>query len=143
MAAEGTLHTGQVLITFAATQATHAVRQGEYEADKAAIATEESTVNLAVSSDNLTPDGLASASVFRLNPSVAVNLTGFAGGFESSRVIALVNVGVYSITIKHESASSLAANRFSLVNSTDYTLNPNSVALFFYDVTSQRWRKVS
>ena len=143
MAAEGTLHAGFVKLTFAATADDHALRKGESDSRWNALTTTESTVALSVSTDNLTPTDLASASTFRLNPSLAVNLTGFAGGFLSSRVVALMNVGAYAITIKHESTSSLASNRFSLAGGADYTLAPNSVALFFYDVTGQRWRKVS
>lgn len=52
----------------------------------------------------------------------------------------LVNVGANGIILKHQSASSSAANRFLCSTGADITLNANEAADIFYDATTQRWR---
>ena len=142
--ANGILHCGQVDLALAATDATHAVSLAEAQALVQAQSLNFCDHNGASSQiDDMTPTGFSAASVVRLTSDVAVDLTGMSGGFTLSRVIAIMNVGSYSITIKHSSASSLAANRFKLVDATDFVLKADGVAFFIYDPTGTSWLKVS
>ena len=87
------------------------------------------------------PGSLSTASTLRLNPTASVNLTGLAGGTDG-RIIILHNINAaQSLTLKDESASSTAANRFALT--ADVSMSPDGVAFLQYDSTSQRWRAVS
>lgn len=92
---------------------------------------------LAASTDDWAPTGLASAAMIRASASAAYNLTGLTGG-ASGRVVFLHNAGSYTITLKDESGSSTAANRFALASDTD--LAPDSILILQYDATSARWR---
>jgi hypothetical protein len=69
------------------------------------------------------------------------DFTGMTGGADG-RVIFFFNDGATNaIVIKHESASSTAANRFSLPSATDTTIQPGGGAGFQYDGTTSRWRQ--
>jgi hypothetical protein len=52
----------------------------------------------------------------------------------------LINVGSNPIVLKHENASSTAANRFNCTTGFDITLLPSEAADCFYDSTTARWR---
>jgi hypothetical protein len=67
----------------------------------------------------------------------ADDLTGVVG--EAGRLIRVEARGASRI-IRHDSASSMAANRFSLPSSTDLTINQNEIYTFIY--TNVRWRRV-
>jgi hypothetical protein len=54
----------------------------------------------------------------------------------------LVNVGSFTITLAHQSASSTAANRFLVSFGADYLLAANAAAVAIYDDTTDRWRIV-
>lgn len=92
------------------------------------------------SQNDYSPTGLSGASGLRLSSSAAYNITGLAGG-SIGRIMALHNVGAYNLTLKDESASSAAANRFALT--ADITLTPDTSLLLQYDSTSSRWRVFS
>lgn len=92
---------------------------------------------LAANQNNYTPTGISTAAVVRLSASVAVDITGLVSS-TSGRIIALCNVGSFNITLKDESASSTAANRFALTG--DIVLTPDSGVVLQYDATSIRWR---
>ncbi len=85
------------------------------------------------------PAGLGSASVIRLSSDAARNITGF-GWQVRNRTLTLHNVGAYNITLKDESASSVAGNRLALTS--DITLTPDTVITIQYDRVSTRWRAV-
>jgi hypothetical protein len=87
--------------------------------------------------NNYNPTGLSTASVLRLTSDAARDITGLAGG-SAGRILFIHNVGGFAITLKDESGSSTAGNRFALT--ADATLSPDSLALLVYDDTSQRWR---
>lgn len=100
-----------------------------------------SPTSLSASQNNYDPAGLTgipdTAVVIRLTSSAAINLTGLAGGSDG-RIIKLINIGSFPITLKNESSSSTAANRFALVG--DITLQAKDVVDILYDPTSSRWR---
>jgi hypothetical protein len=99
----------------------------------AAIAPAQITSN----QNDYNPTGLSTTSGMRINSDAARDITGLQGGSEG-RVMRVTNIGAFAITLKHESASSTAANRFSV--GADIVLGANVSALLWYDGTSLRWR---
>lgn len=87
--------------------------------------------------NNYNPSGLSGATVVRLNTDAARNITGLSGGSDG-REIRIYNVGSFNITLKDESASSTAANRFAL--QADIVIAPDVGVILQYDSTSSRWR---
>lgn len=87
--------------------------------------------------DNYAPTGLSTASVIRISSDAARNITGLSAGSDGDIKI-VENIGAFSITLKDESASSTAANRFALT--ADQILSVDSVVILKYDGTSSRWR---
>jgi hypothetical protein len=83
------------------------------------------------------PTGLSTASTLRLSTDAAREITGLAGGSDG-RIIIIHNGGSNDLTLKDESASSSAANRFAL--SEDLILAADKSAILQYDSTSSRWR---
>lgn len=88
------------------------------------------------SQDDWAPTGFSTASTIRASSSLAVNLTGIAGGSDG-RTLILHNVGTFAITLKDNTTSS-GANQFQL--SGDYVLNPDASVSLDYDSTSSKWR---
>lgn len=85
------------------------------------------------------PTGFDTNVNFRLTSDAARDITGMGTGNQSMgwyRVLA--NVGSFPITLKDQSASSSAFNRFAL--GSDVVLAPNSVLSLWYDATTDRWR---
>ena len=84
----------------------------------------------------------ATADIIRLSSSAARNITGIAAG-ASGQAELLINVGSFAITLKHQSTSSAAANRFIVPWAGDYVMDANGgAALIVYDATDSRWRVV-
>lgn len=83
------------------------------------------------------PTGLSTAAVIRISSDAARNITGLSAGADGDIKI-VENVGSFSITLKDESASSSAANRFALTS--DQILSADSVVILKYDGTAARWR---
>lgn len=92
---------------------------------------------IAADQNDYNPSGLADTAVLRLTSDAMRTLTGIAGGSDG-RILIIHNVGDYPITLKRESASSTAANRFAAAQ--DITIFPNEGTLLQYDSTSSRWR---
>jgi hypothetical protein len=86
------------------------------------------------------PTGVASAAMMQLSSDAARNLSGLASGAEG-RIISVVNVGAQSITLVNESASSTAANRFTL--GADLTMPAKQAVILRYDGTTLRWQAIS
>lgn len=99
-----------------------------------------SSITPGTNQDNL---ATGDAAVIRVTPSAAINLTGLASP-ENGRVLMLLNLSdTYDVTLKHESASSTAANRIDLEDDTDLVLSGGQAALLWYDSTASRWRVLS
>lgn len=96
-----------------------------------------SPTTIGSSQNNYNPTGLSTAAVLRLSASVAVNITGLAGG-ASGRVLVVHNVGSFDITLVWESASSTAANRFGTPS--NVIIQPGVSVVLQYDATASRWR---
>ena len=75
----------------------------------------------------------------RLNCTTASDITGIApptgGAHVNGRMIRLVNVGTATVTLKHNSASSTAANRMFVASAADKALAVNAWADLVYDST--------
>jgi hypothetical protein len=75
----------------------------------------------------------------RLNCTTASDITGIApptgGAHVDGRMIRLVNVGTATVTLKHNSASSTAANRMFISSAADKALAVNAWADLVYDST--------
>lgn len=88
------------------------------------------------------PTGHETASVFRLTATAASSVTGLtAPSPAASRVVRVVNIGTYTITLEDESASSTAANRFAL--DCDIQLAADTSCVLIYDTDTARWRAIS
>lgn len=79
------------------------------------------------------------------NPGAALTITGLdaaPGGVTIGQAIAvLVNInGTNSVTLKHASASSSAANRITCPNLADVTIPPFGAAVLYRDTQNSRWR---
>lgn len=68
------------------------------------------------------------------------DVTGISASQVAGQVHLIVNVDANDIVLKHESASSTAANRFLNSTGADITLAANQAADIIYDGTTQRWR---
>lgn len=97
---------------------------------------------LSASVNDYLPTGHATAAVERWSSGVtAINVTGLdAGGLSRPCII---NVGSATITLKHESVSSVAANRFRCPGNADFALTSGSIVELVRDSVDARWRVVS
>lgn len=69
------------------------------------------------------------------------NVTGLDAN-AATRLV-LTNVGASTITLKHESSSSAAANRFTCPASADFALTSGATTALVRDTVSLRWRVVT
>jgi hypothetical protein len=104
-----------------------------------------SPTQLTTSVNDYAPTGLATATVLRLSSDASRTITGLTGGADG-RLLVLQNVGSQNIVLAAESASSSAANRFTL--DTSLTLTGSTCALVQYDATgigggTGRWRLIA
>jgi hypothetical protein len=90
--------------------------------------------------NNYTPTGWSSATVVRLNPSAASEITGLSSDV-SVQEKRLINISLYEITLAHQATGSLAANRIISVSG-GLVLLPDDVIDVWYDSVTQRWRLV-
>ena len=84
---------------------------------------------------------LPAADIVRISANAARDITGFAAGI-SGQAVLLQNVGSFPITLKHQSASSTAANRIIVPWAGDYVVTADSSAIVVYDSTTSRWRVI-
>ena len=108
--------------------------------DKVVLSGIISPSQITADQDNYAPTGLSTANTLRLNSDAARNITGLTAG-SSGEVKVIHNVGSFAITLKDESASSTAANRFALT--ADLEVAADAMVVLQYDGTSARWRAVS
>lgn len=97
--------------------------------------------SLSASQNNYAP---GVCDILRLTSSTAIDITGLAAATADGALRLLINTnasGGANITLKHESASSTAANRFRSVTAADIVLLPDggSVTLTYSNAIS-RWR---
>ena len=100
---------------------------------------------LAAAVDNYSPTDLATANVLRLDPGGASrNITGIAAQAHG-KLLLICNIATANedLVLKHQDASSSAANRIIGANVADVTIREGGSALLWYDATSGRWRVVA
>jgi hypothetical protein len=85
------------------------------------------------------PAGVATASVLQLSSDASRSISGLAGGAEG-RLVSVINVGSQPVNLLDESASSAAANRFTLGG--DLVISAKQAAMLRYDGTAARWQAV-
>lgn len=81
----------------------------------------------------------ATADINRITSDAARDITGIAAGTDGQAIL-LINVGSFTITLKHQSASSTAANRIIVPWAGDYAIPASGSATLVYDNTTARWR---
>lgn len=93
--------------------------------------------------NNYNPAGLSNTNVLKVTPADTIQvMTGLAGG-EAGRFLVLMNIGLVNLTLKHESSSSIAANRFNFSNSSDKSLvDRGGAVMLWYDTAINRWRDI-
>src|SRR6185437_12269310 len=79
---------------------------------------------------------------WRLTSDAARAITGIANGVIGRR-LTIVNVGANTITLKNQSASSVAANRLITGTGADLAIAADQSVMLEYDGTTARWRVVS
>lgn len=68
-----------------------------------------------------------------------VSLTGITNGWDGRTLVLRNNSATYPLTLKHESSSSTAGNRFSIWTAVDYSIAPGSYVELTYNSTASRW----
>lgn len=94
------------------------------------------------SMNNYAPVGVDEAVVIEITPIADTTITGLKAieGLQKKRMLLLRNASTtYSITIAHDSSSSLATYRFKLPRDRDVELSPNQNVWLYYDPALQRW----
>ena len=104
----------------------------------------DAVASVVVTPTSLTADvndwAIGTGDFFRVAGTAARNVTGIAAG-TSGQAILLINVGSFALTLKHASASSTAANRFTTPWAGDCILAAaGGNAVLVYDSTSSTWR---
>ena len=86
--------------------------------------------------------GAKTGASFAISSDAARDITGIlATSVADGTLLFVQNVGSFAITLKAESASSSAANRFALTG--DISLSPDSGVILQYNATSSRWRALA
>lgn len=81
----------------------------------------------------------SSYKIFNLRTSESLNLTGIAAPSSGRRVVWLKNVGDEDLVVKHQSASSGAANRITTHTGSDITLTTGQILALVYDDDEAEW----
>jgi len=100
------------------------------------VANENTPASISTSQNNYVPGNY---DVLRINATADVSITGIANG-KKGRFLEIINVGTGKITLPHESASSIAVNRFTVVGGEDIIMFPTARIRIYYDVTLERWQ---
>jgi len=101
-----------------------------------------SPASIGANQNDYNPAGLSTATIVRLTSSNSFSITGLQGG-TAGRVILLVNIGSFNLSLANESASSTAANRFTFSVSSATDIQPNESIALIYDGTTSRWRMMT
>ena len=86
--------------------------------------------------------GAKTGAAFAISSDAARDITGIlATSVADGTLLFIQNVGSFTITLKDESVSSSAANRFALTG--DIALNPDAGVILQYNSTASRWRALA
>jgi hypothetical protein len=90
--------------------------------------------------NNINPTGFSACSIFRATPNASGStITGFVAPTFGSQTFWLFNLGLGTLTLANQSASSTAANRLVLGATTIALASGQAIGLW-YDTTTTRWR---
>ena len=78
--------------------------------------------------------------LIRMTTAGAVIWTGIAGGADGRVLLVTTTDAAGTLTINHEDAASLEANRCTFAGAANLLINPGVMALLIYDATTARWR---
>lgn len=82
---------------------------------------------------------LPATSVLRIKTDNNRNIDGIASGSEG-RLLFLINIGTFTLTINHENTGAVAANRIITHTALSVTIAASQYGLFYYDIAVSRWR---
>lgn len=119
---------------------------GTVEISKLKVTSDRFHVAQGTSNFTASRNDLSNAATSKLfTASAAWNLTGIDPGVTISgyaNMAWLTNTSAYTITLKHEDAASVAANRFKFSTGADIALLADQTLGVIYDYTASRWRNV-
>jgi hypothetical protein len=93
---------------------------------------------ITANTNDYAPASFAAAYLLRLSSDAARDVTGIAGGAQG-RIVLLSNQGSFTITLKHNSGSSTAGNRFLCPGAVDFALTTFMTRAIYYDSTAAAW----
>ena len=88
------------------------------------------------------PSGHSNAMIIRIAADGNHYITGITANTSANRLLYLLNVSDYTITLPHNSTDSTETNRVLGANSANTVIRPNGGVCLWYDKTSTRWRVV-
>lgn len=88
--------------------------------------------------NNYAPAGLSDAVFLKITPSADIDITGLTTGSAGRFLLICNGSASFTVTLKNNDGSSLAANRFSMEN--DTVLRDGKLALLWYDSATSLWR---
>lgn len=80
--------------------------------------------------------------VFKISSDAARNITGFATEISDGHHKILINSGGFAITVMHQNAGSVAANRVICLSGADTAVAANGTFKMWHDPTDNRWRQI-
>lgn len=92
--------------------------------------------------NNYAPTGIATCAEIRVDSDAARDITGIDATWSDGREVVFTNDGSFTITLKHENASSTAANRFDFGDDSDTEVAAGASVRLRYDGTASRIRLV-
>ncbi len=105
------------------------------------LSTQSAPAQITSNQNNYNPSSVvcASSATLLINSDAARDITGLAGGVTGCATV-LINNGSFAITLKDESSSSTAANRFGFGG--DLPLASKQAVTLLYDSSASRWRQI-
>lgn len=96
--------------------------------------------NIATSTTDYGPAGIATAAILQISSTSTVNLGGFTASQVTGQTLTVINGGGSNIVLQHEVTTAAATNRFNTHTNTDYTLSGGEAIAVVYN--GSRWRTV-
>lgn len=120
--------------------------QGAVLLADAGLATQRITVTqITANQNNWAPTegavGVAATGVLTFSTDASRDITGITAGSDGQWLV-LCNSGDFDAVLKHESASSTAANRIRAAGQADVTIRREGSVLMVYDGSTSRWRVI-
>jgi hypothetical protein len=86
--------------------------------------------------------GPQSYDIWYASSSAAVNLTGLTAATYDGKAVLIINIGSFSLTLKHLNAGSSSGNQFQCSTGADIVVPANGSAVILYQTTSllNKWR---